>query len=119
MIPVRLPGKKANKYGAKKVSVDGILFASGAEARRYGQLAMMQKAGIIKDLIVQPMFSFELNGVKICRYIADFSYRDSATGGLIVCDVKGVLTREYVIKKKMMQAFHGIKVHEVKARTLR
>lgn len=97
-----------NKYGNKKTIVDGIKFASKAEARRYQELKLLEKAGEITHLRLQPSFviqdAFMSNqGAKIfaIRYIADFEYFDKKTGAINVEDVKGVKTKEFVIKMKM------------------
>lgn len=73
---------------------------------------MLAKAGIVKSWEAQPRFSFELNGVKICTYVADFrvEYKD---GTVEIEDVKGYLTDIYKLKKKLMKAFHGIDVKEL------
>lgn len=39
-----------HKYHAKPTTVDGIRFASKAEARRYSELRLLEKAGEIKNL---------------------------------------------------------------------
>ena len=46
-------------------------------------------------------------------YVADFVYVDCATGETVVEDAKGVRTKEYVIKRKLMLWVHGIRVKEV------
>lgn len=48
-----------------------------------------------------------------CRYIADFVYTDNATGSTVVEDTKGVRTKEYIIKRKLMLWVHGIRIREV------
>ena len=45
-----LIGRKPGKYGNKKTVVDGITFASKKEARRYGELILLQKGGLISRL---------------------------------------------------------------------
>lgn len=45
-------------------------------------------------------------------YIADFVYTDAATGKLVVEDAKGMRTRDYIIKRKLMLYIHGIKIRE-------
>ena len=47
-----------------------------------------------------------------CAYIADFVYKD-AEGRLVVEDTKGVRTPDYIIKRKLMLAVHGIQIQEV------
>lgn len=44
------------KYKNKKVTLDGIVFDSKKEARRYGELSMLQRAGEISDLELQKEF---------------------------------------------------------------
>lgn len=108
------------KYGNKKTVLDGIAFDSKKEAGRYAELKLMQKAGEIIDLVLQP--SFELipkqrrNDGKAeirCVYIADFAYTDVKTNEHVIEDVKGVKTRDYVIKRKLMLQVHGISVKEM------
>lgn len=50
---------------------------------------------------------------KACKYIADFVYTDNETGQTIVEDTKGVRTKEYIIKRKLMLYLHGIRIKEV------
>lgn len=125
-----------NKYGNRKVVIDGIVFDSKREARRYQELNMLQKAGIISDLRRQVTYELvpaqrekstkvyqrgsrkgqPIEGKiieKAVTYIADFVYTDNATGMEIVEDAKGMRTRDYVIKRKLMLYIHGIKIQEV------
>ena len=62
------------KYRAIKTVVDGITFDSKKEAKRYSELKMMEKAGIIATLRLQPEFKCMVNGKKVCTYKADFEY---------------------------------------------
>ena len=110
-------------YINKKVIVDGIKFDSKKEARRYQQLLLMQRAGEISDLELQPKFKL-IEGVKFSgdkrakpdiRYFADFAYTDTKTGKRIVEDVKSPVTKEkpsYKMKRHMMLAIHEIEVFE-------
>ncbi len=105
-----------NKYRARKAVVDGITFASGAEARRYGQLKLLEKAGEIRDLQMQPVYSLEVNGVKVARYIGDFLYLDRLTGKPVLEDVKSAPTAkraDYRMKKQLVKALYGIDIREV------
>ena len=78
------------KYGNRKTVVDGIKFDSGAEAGRYKELRLMEKAGAIKDLILQPEFllqdKFKHKGKteRAVKYIADFKYFDVSRGVYVV-----------------------------------
>lgn len=110
-----------NKFGAKKTVLDGITFASRAEAQRYTHLKLLERIGEISELELQPSFDLVVNGHKVCRYIADFRYRVIATGEIVVEDVKSSPTRtpEYRIKRKLMAAVHGIEVLETGSFTTR
>ncbi len=101
--------KKA-KYRNKKVEIDGITFDSLKEGHRYNQLKLLQRGGVISDLQLQVRFDFELNGVKMGFYKADFGYIEE--GKRVIEDVKGMKTPVYNLKKKMMLAFHDIKIRE-------
>ena len=99
------------KYRAKVTWVDGIRFASKKEAKRYGELKLMEHAGHISKLKLQPSFDIVIKGQKICKYIADFTYFNSKQVR-IVEDVKGVKTPIYRLKKKLVKALHGIEIFE-------
>lgn len=101
------------KYGNKKTEVDGILFDSKKEAKRYQELRLLEKQGIILELQLQPKFPIVVNGKKICTYIADFDYCVAHTDDRIVEDVKGIKTPIYNLKKKLVKAVHGIDITEV------
>ena len=93
--------------------LDGIAFDSKREAERYSELRILLKAGLIKDLVLQP--AFELQGKFRCRgknypavtYRADFQYTETATGNVVVEDVKGVETEAFKIKKKLFLRKYG------------
>jgi hypothetical protein len=115
---VKIPGRR--KYGNTRTVVDGITFASKKEAKRWGELRLLEKVGAITDLQRQVRFALEVNGVKVGAYIADFQYRESlpdwhgVTGRsqLVVEDCKGFRTPEYKLKAKLMRAVHGITIRE-------
>lgn len=106
------------KYRNIKTVIDNIKFDSKKESYRYLELKQLQKQGKISDLTLQPKFILEINGCKICNYIADFSYyvQDSRTKAIclnrVVEDVKGMKTAVYRLKKKLMKACHGIDILE-------
>lgn len=101
-----------SKYGNVKTVVDGIQFDSKKEATRYCQLKLLQKAGKISDLRLQPKFDLVVCGTKICRYIADFEYIEN--GLVIVEDVKSTATKTqvYRLKNKLMKAVLKIEILE-------
>lgn len=121
-----------NKYHSRKISRDGLTFDSLKEYRRYCELALLEKAGQITELKLQVPFellpaqyeTFERYGKKGQRlkdgsrciekavvYKADFVYKEN--GKTIVEDTKGFKTKDYILKRKMMLYFHGIKIKEV------
>lgn len=108
-----------SKYKAKKTEIDGIVFDSKKEAKRYQELILLERAGVISDLQRQVKFTLipvqRINGKVVereCSYIADFVYLDEG-GKKVVEDTKGVKTKDYVIKRKLMLWIHGIRIKEV------
>lgn len=120
-----------NKYYSKKIEVNGIVFDSKKEAKRFGELSLLEKAGTITELQRQVKYVLlpaqrepdtvgKRGGIikgktieKECAYIADFVYHDAETGALIVEDTKGFKTKDYIIKRKLMLYIHGIRIQEV------
>lgn len=125
-----------NKYrNHKTVTIDGEVFDSQREARRYSTLKLLEKCGAISDLKRQVVFELLPAQREECfdtykkgrkkgqfkegkliekpvTYIADFVYNDMKTGKPVVEDVKGMRTKDYILKRKMMLYFHGIKIRE-------
>ena len=106
----------ASKYRAIPTTVDGIRFHSRREADRYGELKLLERAGAIKDLELQPKFPIVVNGQKICEYWSDFQYTDCVNGEVVTEDVKSPATRAnraYRIKKKLVEALFPVQIQEV------
>lgn len=108
-----------SKYKNQKIEVDGMVFDSKREYKRWQELKLMQRAGEITDLERQVPFRLlptqktpQGSTVREVQYIADFTYRDKR-GMLIVEDAKGVRTRDYITKKKLMLFMHGYWIREV------
>lgn len=105
---------KRHKYAAKPTVVQNIRFASKKEADRYEELRLLERAGAIRDLVLQQAFDLHVHGgALLSRYLADFSYTEAASGERVVEDVKGMRTRMYQLKARWMQAEHGITIREV------
>lgn len=104
-----------SKYHNRKVEIDGIKFDSIKEGERYLELKLLLKAGKIRDLQLQVEFELipKQAGERACKYKADFVYHMADTGKMVVEDVKGKRTREYIIKRKLMLWRHGIKIVEI------
>lgn len=107
------------KYGNKKVFYNGIPFDSIRERDRYIELSLLQRAGEISNLDTQVKFEL-LPSQTYCgkvveravHYIADFVYLDKR-GNRVVEDAKGHRTKDYILKRKMMLYFLGIRIREV------
>ncbi len=88
--------EKKNKYGNKKVLIDGIQFDSQKEANRWQELKILQKAGTIKDLCRQTRFelqpSYKKNDktIRAITYIADFVYYSFTERKTIIEDTKRI-----------------------------
>lgn len=116
---VRTPQKPRSKYGSVPTTVDGVTFHSAAEARRYGELKLLEQAGEITYLGRQPVFMLYAPGVELGtsvplgRYIADFSYMTPA--GEVVEDVKGGPIPAFSRWKiKHCEAQYGLKVRIIR-----
>ncbi len=98
------------KYRAIKTVVDNITFDSKKEARRYGELKLLFKAGQIRNLEIQPEFDFSIEGKKIFTYRADFAYFENQDR--VIEDCKGFKTPVYRLKKKLIEAQCKFKIRE-------
>lgn len=106
------------KYRNEPTVIGGEKYRSKREAARHQELLLLLRCGHITKL--QREVAFELipsqrrpdgKAERPCVYVADFCYR---TEGRDVCeDAKGVRTKDYVIKRKLMLQVHGIAVEEV------
>lgn len=108
---------RANKYGAKPTEVDGIKFASKAEAKRYGELKLLERAGHIRDLKLHVEYPLIVNGEKVGKYTCDSEYIEG--GELVTEDVKGRAVRDWPLRKRLFAALYGRKVREIKGRRRR
>ena len=94
------------KYGNKKTVIDGYVFDSKLEAKRFTDLKTMLKIGNISNLTLQKKFvlqdGFIYNGKaeRAITYVCDFYYKDKQ-GNEIVEDAKGFKTDVYKIKRKL------------------
>ena len=109
---------RMNKFNAVRTWNSGYWFASKREARRYSELLLMEKAGEIEAIELQPayrLFTPTPDGslISTAKYVADFRYRDIPSGETVVEDVKGVRTQVYKLKKRWVEAQYGITITEV------
>ncbi|NBH78140.1 DUF1064 domain-containing protein [Clostridiaceae bacterium] len=125
-------GRKYHNKPTERVTPAGAVlrFDSQKEARRYDELAALERAGTIRELRMQVDFTLqeaytdgEGRRVRAIRYRADFTYvRVKETIGeytfrdqLVVEDVKSRATRtkEYIMKRKLMKERFNIDIQEV------
>lgn len=119
----RAEGRTNNKFGAQRVTVDGIKFDSKREANRWLELRNLERGGQITDLRRQVVVELQgrdgplltRTGRKM-RITVDFAYVDLSnekTSGLTVYeDAKGKPTRDYEVRRAVAAA-QGINVVEV------
>lgn len=105
---------KESKYHNKRVTVDGITFDSVKEASRYQELRMLERAGEITGLVRQQKIELipKTKLYRACYYVCDFIYYDKRENKTIYEDVKGVRTKEYILKRKLLYWRHGIEIKE-------
>ena len=110
--------EKRTKYHNRKAELDGIIFDSERERDRYAELKVLEKAGEIQGLALQPVFelvpAIKENGKIVQRavtYKADFSYMRNDE--IVVEDAKGVKTDVYRLKKKLMRYRYHVVVQEI------
>lgn len=108
-----------NKYKNKKTQIDMYVFDSIAESKRYKELSLLERAGKIENLQLQPKFllqeSFRKNGktYRKIEYIADFMYEEN--GKIIVEDVKGKETEVFKLKRKLFEKkYIGLELRIIK-----
>ena len=112
-----------NKYHNRKVIVDGLKFDSVKEAKRWRELCLLYRAGEIGEVERQVEFVLiptqrtrttdgKTKTERAVKYRADFVYLDK-NGRQVVEDVKGVRTKEYIIKRKLLLFLRGIAIKEV------
>lgn len=117
------PAPSESKYRNRRVYDDeyGVWFHSGKEHRRFRELLLAQRHGVVRNLRRQVPYPLTVEGELVTTYVADFVYEeeplDDPAGEWVevVEDVKSEVTRkiaEYVIKRNLMWAVHGIRIRE-------
>jgi hypothetical protein len=113
-----------NKFQARSIRVDGILFDSTREANRYQELKLLVAAHEITDLEIHPGFPLQVMELHapgppwtihtVGMFHADFRYR-TRDGAIVIEDVKSKPTRTeaYQLRKKIVEAVHGVTITEI------
>lgn len=125
--------RNGHKYNAVRTTIDGHTFASKAEAKRYGELRLLEKAGEIERLELQPKFPIyavsllsdpdeppelpfkEVRLTKVGRYTADFKYFDKRKRQEVIEDIKSsaTSTQAYRLRKRHVEAQYGVTITEI------
>lgn len=125
----------SNKYhNIKTKTADGIEHDSRKEANRWCELKLLERAGKITNLQRQVKYllipaqievyaRYGKKGQRLkdgerviekeCSYIADFVYHIAEDSKLVVEDTKGIKTKEYIIKRKLMLWIYHIRINEI------
>lgn len=104
----------ASKYMNRKTTVDGLSFDSAKEARRWQELRILERGGLISALGRQRRYKLIVEGSLVCTYVSDFDYVEN--GVEVTEDVKSEYTRKmpvYRIKFKLFRALFGRAIREV------
>lgn len=90
-----------HKFHAKPTTIDSIKFGSKAESRYYQKLKLLQASGEVVGFLRQTPVHLP-GGIK---YVMDFLvfYSD---GHCEAVEVKGYETKEWIMKKKMLDEFY-------------
>lgn len=113
------PAGAPGKYGNQRIKVDGKTFDSKREWARYGELMLLQGAGMISNLRCQVAFELApgvvINGRRrpALKYIADFVYLEAESARETIEDVKGKVTEGYRIKRHLMASL-GFVIKEIR-----
>lgn len=89
-------------------------FDSKKEAKRWGELLLLQSAGLISGLRRQVRIPIVVNQTRVCVYVADAVYIEGSSR--IVEDTKSPITRKhpvYRLKRKLLSALYKIDIREV------
>ncbi len=110
-------GKRRGKYNASGERVNGVWMASASQAERYRQLLKMEQDGLIANLKTEVPYHLTVNNRKITTYRLDFLYDEINDRGQemrrIYEEVKGFVTPQYRITKKLFEAIHQVEISEI------
>lgn len=97
-----------HKFNAVKTVRDGIKFHSKKEAKRYDELVLLKASGEVLFFLRQVPFHLPGNVKYLCDFVVFW-----ADDTVSFEDVKGMKTATYIMKKKMVEALHPIKITEI------
>ena len=118
--PLHKGSQGKTKYHNERAERNGVKFDSRKQARRYDELMVMLRAGIISDLRLEPQFTLQESyitetgeRIRAVRYTADFSYKFG--NKFVVEGIKSAATRtkDYLRNRKFMRSKFGIDIQEI------
>ncbi len=115
------PKKKRGRYKVvppERRTMDGVVFDSEAEMKRFADLQMLERAGEISDLRRQISYDIEINGQHFCTYTSDHEYLDK-TGTPIIEEFKTEFSKReqaYSLRRRAFELYHNLKVTEIISR---
>lgn len=98
--------RTASKYKAKREEVNGEHYDSKREAREGAELGYQLRAGAIKYFKRQVRIPLVVNEHRICEYVVDFEI-GHLDGTTEYREVKGFVTRDWLLKWKLFEALYG------------
>ena len=110
------------KYRNEPTFLDGVRFHSKREAKRYGELKLLERAGVISELELQPKFKLGTDARPIlirsqgypkgrrAVYLADFRYRNLDDSQLVIEDVKGIDNPLSRLKRAIVEAQYRVRI---------
>ena len=115
------PKKKRGRYNVVPVerrTMDGVVFASEAEMKRFADLQMLERAGEISDLRRQQSYDIEIKGHHFCTFTPDHEYLNKK-GTPIIEEFKtgmSVKDKDYQLRKRAFELYYGLTVTEIISR---
>lgn len=103
-------GPLTQKYNAKKTVIDGIIFASKLEAQGYARIKLGVEYGSISYFLRQIPFHLPGNVSYRCDFLVFM-----ANGEVRYIDFKGFSTKEFILKRKMVEALYPVKIEVIKS----
>lgn len=100
--------RQKHKYFAKPEHVDGLRFDSKKEAKYYRELKLRQRSGEVVFFLRQVPFHLPGN----VTYRVDFQ-EFMSDGSIRFVDIKGYETKEFIMKKKMVEDLYPVEIEVV------
>lgn len=101
--------RRGNKYGAVKVKDGGNTYDSRGEHEMHQTLRLMERAGLIKDIIHHPP---AVALTRFVNYRPDFKFYDIKRETFVYVEFKGVIGERYRVIKNLWREFGQVPLQE-------